>query len=191
MSAISAPRIDLQFIQAAITYKNVDKDISQCIIHKMSNHLLYLADEPVALAFFDKSVTVEEKREMVKSLQNESDGTKRLMIKPKDVTETFKQKRLSDFVSKNTKQFFKRFGIDDTFLKQDPNKWAEMKEYQQGLEFCSKLSVVNDVAERNVKLMSDFNNVLTNDEEDKQFLLQVVTEYRRQYPSSDKSKLNK
>ena len=37
--------------------------------------------------------------------------------------------------------------------------------------------MVNDVAERSIKLMPDFNNLITRDEDQKQFLLQVVQEY--------------
>lgn len=37
--------------------------------------------------------------------------------------------------------------------------------------------VVNDTAERHVKLMDEFNNKITNDEEQKQFLSQVNTYY--------------
>jgi len=39
--------------------------------------------------------------------------------------------------------------------------------------------VVNDTAERAVKLFEEFNTLLTNDEEEKQFLLQVVEANRK------------
>lgn len=49
--------------------------------------------------------------------------------------------------------------------------------------------VVNDVAERNVKLIEEYNTILTKDDQ-KQYLLQVVNEYRKQYPDSKKSILS-
>lgn len=42
--------------------------------------------------------------------------------------------------------------------------------------------VVNDVAERNVKLIEEYNTILTKDEDQKQYHLQVVNEYRKKYP---------
>jgi len=50
--------------------------------------------------------------------------------------------------------------------------------------------VVNDVAERNVKLIEEYNTILTKDEDQKQYLLQVVNEYRKKYPDSKKSTLS-
>lgn len=51
------------------------------------------------------------------------------------------------------------------------------------------LTVVNDPAERGVKLMEDYNRCLTKDEEDLQGLLQEVSEYRKQFPSHAKKDL--
>lgn len=51
------------------------------------------------------------------------------------------------------------------------------------------LTVVNDCAERGVKLIEDFNKLLTKDEEDLQFLLQVVSSYREKFPSHAKKDL--
>lgn len=63
-----------------------------------------------------------------------------------------------------------------------------MKEdYQKGLKIVSNLLVVNDVAERNIKLIEDYNSILTKDEDQKQYLLQVVNEYRNNYSDSKKT----
>jgi len=51
------------------------------------------------------------------------------------------------------------------------------------------LAVVNDRAERGVALVKEFNQHLTKGEEELQFLLQVVSEHRRQFPDCKKSTL--
>ena len=51
--------------------------------------------------------------------------------------------------------------------------------------------VVNDTAERGVKLIQDFNSYLTKDEEQRQFLLQVVSECRKIFPDYSKATLSK
>jgi len=53
------------------------------------------------------------------------------------------------------------------------------------------LKVVNDTAERGVKLIQDFNSCLTKDEEQRQYLLQVVSECRHIFPDSSKATASK
>ena len=48
------------------------------------------------------------------------------------------------------------------------------------------MRVVNDIAERGVALMDEYNKLHTTDEEQKQFLLLVVKEYHQWYPDSSK-----
>ena len=48
---------------------------------------------------------------------------------------------------------------------------------------------MNDNAERGVALVQSYNRLLTKDEEQLQFLLQVVSEHRRVYPDTLKKKL--
>jgi len=45
----------------------------------------------------------------------------------------------------------------------------------------------NDAAERGVSLIENFNSVINNQEEQKQYLLQVVERHRQQFPVSNKS----
>jgi hypothetical protein len=54
-----------------------------------------------------------------------------------------------------------------------------------------KLKVVNDIAERGVKLIKDYNECLTKNEEQKQFILQIVSDYRRRFPDCNKKTLSR
>ena len=51
------------------------------------------------------------------------------------------------------------------------------------------LQVVNNHAERVIALIQQFNKVLTKNEEQLQFLLQVVAEHRRTIPDARKAVL--
>jgi len=48
---------------------------------------------------------------------------------------------------------------------------------------------VVDAAERRITLIQSFNSVLTNQQEQRQFLLQVVAKHRREYTDMNKSML--
>lgn len=191
-NAIEAPNQDLQFIKDAITYAEIDHDISTAIIDKFKNHLWYLSDEAVGFAFFDENVTIEVKRKMVERLKSQkpSKGCKRIIVKTvTEAREKFPSKDLSEFVTANTLKFFDRFGINSAFLEFDPSSWSTKDEYKDAIHICRNIRVVNDAAERGVQLMTEFNSILTNNEEQKQFLLHVVAAHRKRYPSAVKKVL--
>lgn len=101
----------------------------------------------------------------------------------------FQKKKLHDFVSSETMEFFSRFDISTEFLSSDPSQWPQREDYKKGIDTCKAVHVVNDSAERGVKLFSDFNLKLTKDEEQKQFISKAVQHYRQIFPSHDKSVL--
>ncbi|XP_050544876.1 uncharacterized protein LOC126907552 [Daktulosphaira vitifoliae] len=89
----------------------------------------------------------------------------------------------------HSKNIFQRYKIKN-FLHIHPSQWSSSREYQQGKQIIKELKVVNDSAERGIKLIQDFNKSITRNESQKQFLLQVVQDYRTQYPQATKKVLN-
>lgn len=194
--ARAAPNQGFLFLQELYEYRNIDGPLANAVINKIVNHLWYLSDEAIALAFFDSNVSDDLKRAMAvrfreieNEIKEEDEGCKRIQLKPNSVGE-FVQKTLVDFITPNTVQFFQRFEISRNFLLEAPDLWADDEEFLQGLRIVNKLAVVNDSAERAVKLMEDYNKVLTRDEQQKQFLLQVVSDYRKKFPSHTKQALS-
>jgi len=59
---------------------------------------------------------------------------------------------------------------------------------EREIESVQQLRVVNDTAERGVKLFVEFNQLITNDEEEKQFLLEVVEANRKAIPTQTTKK---
>ena len=51
--------------------------------------------------------------------------------------------------------------------------------YNQGKETVQHLAVTNDPGERAIKLITDYSQILTKDESDRQALLQAVERHRR------------
>ena len=72
------------------------------------------------------------------------------------------------------------------FLQEDPSSW-DNNEYYRISCLRVQLKVVNDAAERGVSLIQNFNSIITNQEKQKQYLLQVVERHRQQFPVSKKS----
>ncbi len=59
------------------------------------------------------------------------------------------------------------------------------------MECVRYLRVVNGIAERGVKMISDFANVITTDPEQREYLLHAVEYNRRRFESFKKQTLNK
>jgi len=147
----------------------------------------------MALAFFDSRISKDTKLKMINATTSndeiEDTNMKKINIRSSEVKE-FVKKDFVDLTSPETLNFFSRFSISTEFFNVDPDTWETKEDNQKGLEIVKNLMVVNDVAERNVKLIEEYNTILIKVEDQKQYLLQVVIEYRKKYPDSKKSTLS-
>ena len=92
-----------------------------------------------------------------------------------------------DFVTRNTRKFFEILSIPDSLLEVDPGSWETNPDYLQAEDIVRALRVVNDTAERGVALMQEYNALLSKDEEQTQFALQVIQEHRKRHPDCKKA----
>lgn len=160
------------------------------VLKKIAPHLWYLSDEAVGFSFFDtSSVAIDIKRQMVDALQITAENKKRVEEDVESIKKNYKSKELNNFVTANTKNFFDRFGITTDFLNVDPSTWAEREDYNEGLDVCRNIQVVNDIAERAVQMVSKYNRLGTKVESDLQYMLQAIQDYNNKYPSVSRSDL--
>lgn len=76
-------------------------------------------------------------------------------------------------------------------MKKNPKEWPFDEHYNNGKRVLGYIKVVNDTAERSVKLAQDFNNILTRNEEQQQYVLQCVQAHRKSFPDTTKETLKK
>lgn len=100
-------------------------------------------------------------------------------------------KEVDYFIRPLTFNFFKRFNISTHSLYSDPDDWNENLDFLKGSGIAKSFRVVNDTAKKRVKLMQDYNATITKDEEQKQYVLQVVAECRKLFSNTLKSALSK
>ena len=182
-SAAEAPSNDLQFMQALYAYSN--PTVKEAALTAFKRHLWYLSEVMMGLAFFDDNVDAHEKMLMVRNMR-EKEGSDEPPHRL-DAHGNYEQKTLSSFVTMNTNAFFTILSLPESFLQTQPETWKENEEFKRAEKIVHSLKVVNDTAERGVKLIQDFNAILTKSEEQKQFLLQVVKHHRESYPDSSKT----
>ncbi|GBP74674.1 hypothetical protein EVAR_58940_1 [Eumeta japonica] len=139
--AIKAPNQDLCFLKALKEYGKVDAKSSKAFISKFVHHLR------------DES----------------SDSVKRYIPSKGEITQNFFNMTLDDFVTQRSKQFLSRLQIDDSFLREDVSSWGDNPTFLVARRRISRLKVVNDTAKRAIKLMQDFNGLITAEEEQNSF----------------------
>lgn len=80
-------------------------------------------------------------------------------------------------------------GTSSQFLNKDVETWEDDADFKAAKKIVHSMPVVNDIAERGVALMEEYNKLMTTDEKQKQYLLLLVKEYRKKYPDTKKSTL--
>ena len=96
-----------------------------------------------------------------------------------------------DLVSDGSVIVFQRLDLsqhDIHFLTYSKDKWFDFGGYKKLKMFISNLKVVNDVTER-VRLMEEFEDILTNNEEQRKMLLHCVEDSRKRYPDFTKNQV--
>ena len=168
--------------------EQVDKAISKAAVTAFSRHMWYLSETMISLAFFDPDTCLSEKRDMVKALDvvGSENPPKRINF---DVS-AVDGKAIASFVTSSSLRFFEILKLPSDFLRADPQEWESRSDYQTAAKYVRALKVVNDCAERGVALMQNYNSILTKNEDQKQFLLQVVEQHQRKYPNALKKTLN-
>ena len=82
--------------------------------------------------------------------------------------------------------FFEISRLDSSFLKKAVNTWSSDLSYIEGQRFARNLVCINDVAERGIQLIQQFNRS-SKDEAQKQCLLQVVEQHRKHFGTTPTS----
>ena len=96
--------------------------------------------------------------------------SKRILMEEKD--SVISSMKLNEFVTSNTRQLFNALDIPQQFIQQHPSMWKSLDDYRHGQNRLMSSKVVNDAAEREISLIQSFNAVISNQEEQKQYLMQ-------------------
>jgi hypothetical protein len=182
-----APLNDLNFLKAATLFEDVT--ISKAAVRAFSKHTWYLTEELVLLALFSDQVTLEEKNAIVQKLERAEAFDKRhghgfgKPILPRvDISSS-----LSDFVGSASWHFFNLMEIDISFLTLPIEAWVSSNAYNNAQTRLKSLLVVNDAAERGVKLASDMLDCARM-ESRYQATLQVTESHRNGWKNQKKRK---
>lgn len=151
---------------------------------KLSNHLWYLSETNVGLAFFDSKIDHKTKKGMVRRLAPLAYvGTSENLIRVKKFKKRYD---LESYVSNRTLDFFRIMKIKTSFLFQSPKDCNMNVDFQEGKILCENLNVTNDCAERAISIASTYNNVGPLGNQEKSNMIIQTAHNRREQNNSNK-----
>lgn len=186
--AEKAPTNDLKAIQDMKEFSKVDPELAQAVSKSLCRHHWFLTQQMCIVAIVDEDLDNNVRADMaVKLIANSvpesySVGYPELCLPIQDI------QNISELVGPDSWFLIDVSGIKDkSWLEQEVEQWRTNTSYQQLKKFISKLSVVNDCAERGVKLIQEFVDSST-DESIRQDIMTTVKEFRAKINSR---KINK
>ena len=195
-SAVDASWNDLQLFHDLLRYDVIHPEVSRSAVRAFKNHLWYLTEEMVPLALWSTKVSSAEHRALADRLLALKPVTALITPmnrfgtgfgKPKFPAQITLSTTLADLVGADSWLTFNILQLDPQFLVDDVESWTRSDAYQSSLENLRAVNVVNDCAERGVKLSSDFL-ASAKCEGHYQNILQVVEHDRKQNPNVRKRK---
>jgi hypothetical protein len=187
--AVSAPRNDLALLQKLVAYSKVNKRIAAVAQTRLVYHLWYLSEIMMGITVFDEGLSVTEREKVVTNMRSqhgaEDPARKREGLQLSNVPKM----SVGDLVTTHSMQFFRVLDLQSDFLDHPVSEWASRNDYREGREIVTHLRVVNDIAERGVKLFKDYNRTLTKKEHSYQNLCVSVQAHRKARPDFNKNTL--
>ena len=198
--AAIAPSVDVNYLIALKAYKEEDSEIADTAMKSVLNHLWYVTSELVVLAIFDESLSEKLRKAMVDRLLEFPYNCQTFPLeKVKFPSSIFERQDSIDFDHSLVACIGPRSWLLFSLLKKQGEQldwmlapvhcWKKMTGYKKIADVVRTMEVVNDCAERVVKLTSDVINV-TKDPEQLQSVIQVTEQYRNKMPKIKKSNLN-
>ena len=174
----NAPVSDLTLYKDLLSYSAVDEEIASTVRAVLERHGWYLTEEVVPFAMCSSLLSKGEKEDIAKKLRETARPEAFTPGKPKFPILS-PNTELTDLLGPNSWLIFKLLGLSGDWLWRDCSDWKEIEEFQAFENYVTHTKVINDCAERAIKLWSDYLDVLTSDESKKQGLVQVVEDHRK------------
>ena len=137
----------------------------------------YLSKDLIGLALFFEFALNSEKEAMIAALKLPPMKTDLRRVDLK-LLAYFQDKTLSDFVTQRSMNLFTTLKIDPIFVTYNPAAWVFCPVYLTAKQKIASMRVTNECDEHAVESATDFSNVLTLNEAERQFIFQIV-EYHR------------
>jgi len=155
----------------------------------LSRHGWYTCQQTMVYSLFSHKVTLEQKSRIASRILTFEVPEQYRLGKPvfQELTESTE---LQDLVGPYSHMIFTILGTDKDWLAQDPASWQESESYREMEDYVRNVKVTNDMAERGIKMATDYSKILTKNPEMRKKLLQGVEMSRKIHPDMKKTTMN-
>ena len=175
-------------------YKKYDSDVAEACLNSCNRHTWYLTPQLVVLCLADSNLPDSERALIGQVLFDTERPARFPSGKPQlshlELKSFDEIPPLQSFISEESWLMFDLLGLvdDQEWLQTPVAMWEKFADYRKFCDSTKSLRVVNDLAERGIKLVSDFIHMCKN-ENQRQALLQCVEEHRKLFPDYTKNVL--
>ena len=172
----------MKLYKRLLQYEMIDRKIAHSAMRALNQHLWYLTAEIIPLSLFSESVPLVEHQALANAL---------LGVKHADELQSPQNRygagwgkpRFPSIPITASTRLCDLVGVDSWFTIYLPvNDWETNAAYMASVDNIAAVNVVNDCAERGVKLSSDFIDTARSDEHF-QNVLQVMEDDRKAAPN--------
>lgn len=181
---------DIQLYKDLESFQQFYPEVATAALKKVRLHTWYICPETMIFCLFSKKITKEDKEAIAAALDDIPRPQEMLIEMPETVVISGST-TLPSLVTEKSYALFNLLQVDHSWLKKDVEEWSRDRSFQVMERYVLALKVVNDTAERAVKLIHDYAKILTHDEILRQHIIQIVEYHRRKFPKYTKKALNK
>ena len=185
---------DLSLHKKLQKFRDTDEVIGEEALKTLERHLWYLSDLTVPMALFSDKVDNDIKARLagrLLTLKNDrKKNTKTQKLGKPKFPRIGPNTQLHDLLTKESLKFFSVIKVDDNWLEQPVDSWEDNADYTTAKTFVHTVKTTNDLAERAVKMATDYSQILTKDKDTRRRIIQGVEDHRRAYLDFKKSTFN-
>lgn len=186
----NAPKNTLEFYKKIYNYSTLNEKVSIKALSKFESHLWYIGPEMIFLSLFSSDVKPSDKQKIFNQMVSKDKGWTERSWQLKNCQNLHK-KQLHQLVGSASLSALKSLRVDIQFMFDfNAAEWNNLQEYKDAKKVVDSLKVVNDIAERSLKLMTDINGKHTKNENGTQQLIQVIQDNRNRVSSTHKTVLS-
>ena len=185
-----APSNDLKLYKELLAFKTIDATLATSALATLDRHRWYLAPSVVMFSLFSDKVSEDTKSRMAAKILS-CKRPKEPRIDLPEFPAVTADSELWDFVQPSSWEFFDILQVEADWLTRPLVEWEDSEGYRKARQFVRTVKVVNDAAERGIKLASDYAKSLTKDTKMRQKIFQAVEYHRMVKPDVRKSTANK
>ena len=179
---------DLPFSKKMLECQTIPKlkHVADTVIQTLDRHLWYLTEELVPVALCSKQLTSELKEiHDRKLLKLYCENQNKSFAPQKPIFPTISERtEIPDLAGERSVLLLQHFNlsVDDLqFLSYALDRWPLFAGYKKLEKFVVSIEVTNDTAERGIKLLKDFKDVLTEDSEQQNIVMQCVENIQKDF----------